>query len=203
MALACDCDAEISGLAHETIACMRDCDCSRLLSAPSVPEWMLRYFLSLEHARPDLLPTVLAHPAAPQDSIVALASGGASPIVSALLQHLDLLKTAALEALKTNPGAAAWALAQDSDDTVFRVTVDMVQLNIAVTDKKQLCNRVAAVGFCGHGRRHSTKDRHVFGRQRRTTQAGRFRTRNQPAGSGSVLLGQALRQTAWHLTSGV
>jgi Ca-activated chloride channel homolog len=33
-------------------------------------------------------------------------------------------------------GAAGWAVAQDGDQSVFRVTVDMVQLNVAVTDKK-------------------------------------------------------------------
>ncbi len=33
-------------------------------------------------------------------------------------------------------GAAVWLLAQDGDNTVFRITVDMVQLNVAVTDNK-------------------------------------------------------------------
>src|SRR5579884_655150 len=33
-------------------------------------------------------------------------------------------------------GTAAWLGAQDGDNSVFRITVDMVQLNVAVTDNK-------------------------------------------------------------------
>ncbi|MBI2817787.1 MAG: hypothetical protein HYX72_12690 [Acidobacteria bacterium] len=105
--LCTDEDPEIRAAAADTLARLSDAQCNTLLSDPALSDAAARFFLDPEHFRPSLLQTLLRHPATPQDVITELAAKGDSEIVAALLQHLDLLKTPALAALKQNPAAPA------------------------------------------------------------------------------------------------
>lgn len=107
ISLTTDEDLEIRTAAADTLARLSDTQCSALLGDPDLTEAALRYFLNPAHLRASLLPALLSHPASPQDAIVELAAKGDREVVAALLQHLDLLKTPALAALKENPAAPA------------------------------------------------------------------------------------------------
>ncbi len=127
ISLLADADPDIGGAAHDALArlcehgtehqggnameggnafgLLSDTQCARLLSSPGLPAPVLRYFLHPSQVRPALLPAILAHPACPQDAVTALAAEAGPDVIAALLEHLDLLKTTALEALKQNPAA--------------------------------------------------------------------------------------------------
>ncbi|MBI4465091.1 MAG: hypothetical protein HY647_10340 [Acidobacteria bacterium] len=94
--------------AQETLDCLPDEQCLQALADPSLPELVARYFLDRAHVRPSLLPLLLSHPAVPQEAITTLAATAGPELIPALLEHLDLLKTTALVALKNNPAYQAW-----------------------------------------------------------------------------------------------
>ncbi len=106
--LAADTDAEVSGAAQETLQHLPDEQCVPALAAPTLPEPVARYFLDPSHARPALLPTLLANPASPQDAIIVLAAKSTREVLEMLLEILDLLKPPVLAALKNNPLHEGW-----------------------------------------------------------------------------------------------
>ncbi len=106
--LAADTDAEVSGAARETLQQLPDEQCLPALAAPTLPEAVARYFLDPSHARPSLLPTLLANPASPQDTITALAAKAGPEAFRVLLEEFDLLQPPALAALKANPLREQW-----------------------------------------------------------------------------------------------
>lgn len=108
VALAADTDAEVSGAARETLQHLPDEPCLPALAALTLPETVARYFLEPSHARPSLLPTLLANPASPQDAITSLAAKADPEAFRALLEEFDLLQPPALAALKDNPLREQW-----------------------------------------------------------------------------------------------
>ncbi|MCH8266636.1 MAG: hypothetical protein IH846_03890 [Acidobacteria bacterium] len=108
VALAADTDAEVSGAARETLQHLSDEQCLPALAALTLPEAVARYFLDPSHARPALLPTLLANPASPQDAITALAAQAGPEAFRALLEAFDLLQPPSLAALKDNPLREQW-----------------------------------------------------------------------------------------------
>ena len=93
---------EVSSLAQETLTRLSDAHGAVLFADPALPESAARYFLDPARVRPELLPVLLANPSSPQDAITELAAKAGPDVVAVLLQHLDLLKTPALAALKQN-----------------------------------------------------------------------------------------------------
>ena len=108
VALASDPQEEIRNAARETLQRIPDEQCSRYLSAQSLPEGVVRHFMDPAHLRPTLLPILLSRPDAPQDAIDHIAGEGGPEIVTVLLDQIDLLKTPALLALKENPTYLLW-----------------------------------------------------------------------------------------------
>jgi hypothetical protein len=109
-----DPDEEVSRLAQQTLARLSNDQCAILLAASSLTESVARYFLDPAHVHPTLLPAFLADPASPQDAIEALAARAGAETMAVLLDHLDLLKTGALAALKKNPVYRNWRKAPSS-----------------------------------------------------------------------------------------
>ncbi|MBI4460273.1 MAG: hypothetical protein HY648_09485 [Acidobacteria bacterium] len=101
--LAEDADEEVRQAALQTLDRLEDDYYARALASPALSQTALRYFLDPARLRPGLLPVLLANPAAPQDAIEALAATAGPDVIPHLLEHLDLLKTPALAALKRNP----------------------------------------------------------------------------------------------------
>ena len=108
VSLAADSDADVCRAAQETIKRIPSEHCLTPLASPELPEAVARYFLDPAHARPALLPTLLANPASPQDAITALAAKATREVLQVLLEVLDMLKPAALAALKSNPLHGTW-----------------------------------------------------------------------------------------------
>ena len=103
-----DADEEVRQAAVETLHRLGDDYCAQALASPSLPESVLRYFLDPAHLRPRLLPVLLTNPVSPQDEINALAATAGPEAIPLLLEHLDLLKSSALTALKSNPAYLGW-----------------------------------------------------------------------------------------------
>ncbi len=110
VALAADTDTEVSGEARETLQNLPDEQCLPALAPPTLPEAVARYFLDPSHARPALLPALLANPASPQDAITALAAKAGPEAFRALLEAFDLLQPPALAALKDNSLREQWQI---------------------------------------------------------------------------------------------
>ena len=108
ISLASDPDGEVSRLAQQTLARLSDEQCAKLLAESPLSEFVALYFLDPAHIRPPLLPALLAHPASPQEAIESLAAKAGPETLAVLLEHLDLLKTPALLALKKNPAYLDW-----------------------------------------------------------------------------------------------
>ena len=108
ISLAADKDGEVSRLAQETLARLSDEQCAQLLAASPISESAALYFLKPVHIRLPLLPALLASPDSPQDAIETLAAKAGPETLAVLLEHLDLLKTPALVALKKNPAYLDW-----------------------------------------------------------------------------------------------
>ena len=71
---------------------------------------------------------LLAHPECPDDAVITLAEVADSTIVPTLLENLDLLKTAALVALKDNPTYLDWQKNPPPEGLV--VEVDILEMLI-------------------------------------------------------------------------
>ena len=114
ISLAADADEEVRRAAQETLERLSDAHYAKQLADPSLPAAVARYFLDPAHLRPALAPVLLANPACPQDAVVALAAQAGAAIMPVFLEHLDLLKTDVLMALKRNPAYLAWQKAPAS-----------------------------------------------------------------------------------------
>ncbi|MBI3896485.1 MAG: hypothetical protein HY313_11205 [Acidobacteria bacterium] len=106
--LTADPDEAVRQAALETINRLGNDYCAQALASPSMPEFVLCYFLDPAHLRPQLLPVLLANPSSPSEAINTLASSAGPEVIPLLLEHLDLLKTSALAALKANPAYLHW-----------------------------------------------------------------------------------------------
>jgi hypothetical protein len=126
--LAFDPDLEASGAAQKVLGGLSDEKCVELIAELSLPEFVARYFLAPAHVRPVLLPTLLAHPNAPQDAINALAAHAPPAALAVLLDELDLLKTPALRALKENTAYLHWQTSPPEDG--FVLEVDLLEMLI-------------------------------------------------------------------------
>src|SRR4029077_17071714 len=105
-----------------------DDECLELLATASLAPEVAQYFLAQAPARLALLPLLLGHPDSPQDAITNLAATAGPEVVSVLLDHLDLLKTHALLALKQNPTYLQWQKNPPSHGYVLEV--DLLDLLI-------------------------------------------------------------------------
>jgi len=107
VSLAGDADEEVRRAAQNTLGRLSDEYCAKLLAAPSLPEPVVRYFLDPARLRPALLPILLGHPACPPEAIVDLAAEAGPAVLPLLVEHLELLNTPALLALRNNPAYLA------------------------------------------------------------------------------------------------
>jgi hypothetical protein len=107
VSLAGDAEEEVRRAAQETLGRLSDDYCAKLLAAPSLPESVARYFLDPARLRPALLPVLLRNPACPPEAVVDLAADAGPAILPALVEHLKLLNTPALLALRNNPAYLA------------------------------------------------------------------------------------------------
>ena len=98
-----DSEESVRQKAQETLNGLSDEQCVEMLADPELPEALARHFLNPAHARPSLLSVLLTHPCVPQDAIATLAATAGPELIPAVLEHMDLLNTAALVALKKNP----------------------------------------------------------------------------------------------------
>jgi len=103
-------DAESRALAQQTLSSLPDEHYISTLAESGLLDAVARYFLNPANLRPALLPHLLRHPETPQDAITHLAGTAGPEVVGILLEHLDVLKTPALEALKRNPACQDAAL---------------------------------------------------------------------------------------------
>ena len=121
--LSADSSQEIGRAAHETLQQMPEEQCMELVTAPSLPEVVARYFLDPAYVRPSVLPLLLIHPDSPQDAITKLAAQAGPEALAVLLEQLDLLKTPALIALKDNPAYLDWQTTPPKEGFVLEVNL--------------------------------------------------------------------------------
>ena len=105
IALASDRDPEVRDAAGQSLANLSNERLGELIANPLFSASAARYLLDPGYVRPALLRRLLAHPATPDDAVSELAAKGSPEVLAGLIEHLDLLKTQALEALKQNPAA--------------------------------------------------------------------------------------------------
>jgi hypothetical protein len=96
-------DAEIRRHAHTTLASWTEEQLKPLLKRRGTSPEVLCYFLSQDHLRPELLPTVLANRATPANAIAELATVADMDTIKIMLDNIERLRTLALVALKNNP----------------------------------------------------------------------------------------------------
>jgi len=102
VALAGDPDQQVRGEARRTLASWTSEKVQPLLGRRAVAPEVLAYFLQPENFRLELLPAALANRRTPQQAVVELAALADLDTVKVLLDHIDLLRTQALIALKNN-----------------------------------------------------------------------------------------------------
>lgn len=127
--LADDADEEVRRIARETLERLSDEYCAQQLASGALPEAVARYFLDPERLRPALLPALLGNPECPQSAIVDFMRKAGPQTLPLLLEHLDLLETSALSALKDNPAYLAWQKEPRSEGVVLEA--DLLEMLIA------------------------------------------------------------------------
>src|SRR5689334_17961839 len=128
VALSTDEEKEVSDTATATLAGFPEEPCKEWLALPNQSPLVLRYFLEPSRVRVPLLPLLLEHPECPDDAVITLAEVADATIVPTLLENLDLLKTAALVALKYNPTYLDWQKNPPPEGLV--VEVDILEMLI-------------------------------------------------------------------------
>lgn len=102
VALTDDEDAQIRRQAHTTLSTWEQEKLRPLLKRRGTSPEVLCYFLSEDHMRPELLPTVLANRSTPQIAIAELATIADMETIKIMLDNIERLRTNALVALKNN-----------------------------------------------------------------------------------------------------
>ncbi len=95
-------DAEVRRRAHTTLASWTEDQLRPLLKRRGASAEVMRYFLSTDNLRPELLPVVLANRATPPDAIADLAAVAGMDTIKIMLDNIERLRTQALVALKNN-----------------------------------------------------------------------------------------------------
>jgi len=96
-------DAEIRRHAHTTLFSWGEEELKALLKRRGTSPEVLAYFLSQDHLRPELLPTVLSNRSTPADAVAELAGIADMDTIKIMLDNIERLRTQALVALKNNP----------------------------------------------------------------------------------------------------
>ena len=91
--------------AGQTLTTLSNERLAEMIANPLLSASAASYLLDPGRVRAVLLPALLAHPSTPEESVCELAAKGSSEVLAVLIEHLELLKTRALEALKRNPAA--------------------------------------------------------------------------------------------------
>ena len=95
-------DAEVRRQARATLASWTPEQLNPLLRRRAASPETLRYFLSQDTARAELLPALLANRSTPPDAVADLAAVADMNTIKIMLDHIDRLRTNALVALKNN-----------------------------------------------------------------------------------------------------
>jgi hypothetical protein len=95
-------DAEVRRQARATLASWTAEQLEPLLRRRAASPETLRYFLSQDTARDELLPALLGNRSTPQDAVADLAAVASMETIKIMLDHIDRLRTSALVALKNN-----------------------------------------------------------------------------------------------------
>lgn len=135
VALAADPSEAVQQAAQKTLDDMAEEELAELLAERMLDESVAHYFLDPAHLRRPLLRLLLAHPAVPQEAITTLAATAGITTIAELLDHIDLLKTPALIALKGNQAYLDWQKAPPAEGVV--IEVDLLDLLIAEAELEE------------------------------------------------------------------
>lgn len=102
VALSRDADEQVRTEARHTLASWSADTLTPLLTRRSTTTDVLEYFLALENVRSELLPAILSNRNTPQQAVGELAAIADLDTVRVMLDNIDLLRTNALVALKSN-----------------------------------------------------------------------------------------------------
>lgn len=102
VALTNDAEEQVRAESRRTLATWQAGTLAPLLSRRGTTAEVLEYFLVLENVRNELLPAILTNRNTPQQAVIELASIADLETIKVLLENIDLLRTNALVALKSN-----------------------------------------------------------------------------------------------------